>query len=367
MDRLDVVVVGAGVVGLAVARELALQGREVVVLEAERTIGQHTSSRNSEVIHAGIYYGAGSLKARLCVAGRPALYAYCEERGIPHARVGKIIVATCETELPVLAQLWQRARANGVCDLEWLSSEAVLEREPAVRAAGGLFSPSTGIIDSHALMQALRSDAQTAGAHVLCRSRVLRGRVLGSGFQLDLESSEGASVRCATLVNSAGLWAQEVARSISGVPERSIPACYRAKGQYFVLAGRSPFSHLVYPVPVPGGLGVHVTLDLAGSARFGPDVTWVDRVDYAVDAAPSRAFCDAIRRYYPDLRDEALRPGYAGVRPKLGPPHAQAPDFAVHGPEQHGIAGCVQLYGIESPGLTASLALAEEVRVRLSR
>lgn len=361
-EQADVAVVGAGVVGLGVARALALAGREVVVLESERFVGMHTSSRNSEVIHAGIYYPKGSLKARFCVAGRRALYAYCAGRDIPHARVGKIIVATSEDEVPVLEKLRAAAVANGVDDLAWLSQGEVHEMEPEVRAVRGLLSPSTGIIDSHALMASLRRDAERAGAQVALGTPVVSGRVAGSGIELTTGGDEPATIRFRLVVNSAGPWAQQVARLIEGVPPASIPPQHFAKGHYFSLAGRSPFRRLVYPVPVPGGLGTHLTLDLAGAARFGPDVQWCDGVDYSFDESRAASFYASIRRYYPGLQDGALVPGFTGVRPKTTPEGAPAADFQVQGPAEHGVQGLVNLYGIESPGLTSVLALADHVR-----
>jgi L-2-hydroxyglutarate oxidase LhgO len=359
--RADVAVVGAGVVGLAIARALAQAGREVFVLERERAIGVHTSSRNSEVIHAGIYYQPGSLKARLCVQGRRALYAYCQERAVPHARIGKVIVATAEEEIGALEKILALARASGVEDLEWLSAEELHRLEPEVRGVRGLLSPSTGIVDSHALMGSLLEEARRAGARLVLGTPVLGGRVEDHGVELALGGDEPSRVRFTSVVNSAGLWAPELARRLEGFPADAIPPQRYAKAHYFVLSGRSPFRHLVYPVPVPGGLGTHVTLDLAGQARFGPDVQWVEAVDYGFDESRDASFYASIRRYWPALADGALQPGYTGIRPKVSGPGEPAADFLVHGPEVHGVPGLVQLYGIESPGLTAALALADEV------
>jgi len=356
----DVGVIGAGVVGLAIARQLALAGREVFVIEKERFVGFHTSSRNSEVIHAGIHYPPGSLKARLCVRGRDALYAYCGERGVPHSRLGKLVVATCEEEVPALEHIRSAAAANGV-DLGWLEAAEVRELEPEVSAVRGLWSPLTGIVDSHAFMAALREDAEHAGATVVLGTPVLAGRVDGHGIELSLGGDEPARVRLELVVNCAGLWAPEVARRIEGFPPASVPPQRYAKAHYFVLSGRSPFRHLVYPVPVPGGLGTHVTLDLAGRARFGPDVQWVDSVDYGFDESRERSFYESIRRYWPKVPEGALQPGYTGIRPKVTGPGEPAADFLVHGPEVHGVPGLLHLYAIESPGLTAALALAEDV------
>ena len=360
-EEADVAVIGAGVVGLAVARALALAGREVFVLESERFVGFHTSSRNSEIIHAGLYYPPGSLKARFCVEGRKALYAYCAERGVPHARLGKVVVATSAEEVPALERIHSVAMANGVEDLTWLSAAEVRELEPEVVSVRGLLSPSTGIVDSHALMSALRADAEAAGAHLLLGTPVLSGRCHDDGVELALGGDEPARVRFRLVVNSAGPWAQTVAHSLEGLPRASIPLQRFAKGHYFVLSGKSPFRRMVYPVPVPGGLGTHVTLDLAGRAKFGPDVSWVDSPDYAFDETRAAAFYTSIRRYYPGLQDGRLEPGYTGIRPKLSAEGEPAADFVVQGPAEHGVPGLVNLYGIESPGLTAALALARHV------
>jgi len=367
MNELDVAVIGAGVVGLAVARALSLAGREVIVLEAEDGIGRHTSSRNSEVIHAGIYYPTGSWKARLCVAGKLALYRYCESEGVAHARPGKIIVATRDEEIGALEKLKAQAEANDVRDLSWLTAAEVASLEPAVSCVRGLFSPSTGIIDSHGFMTALRRDAVRAGAKVMLSSPVQSGEVRDDGVALAVGGVDPTLVRCRAVVNAAGLFAQDVAHRLAGLPKDTIPGRFYAKGHYFLLAGagKSPFSHLVYPVPVPGGLGIHVTLDLAGQARFGPDVAWVSGVDYAFDIDRAAAFYPAIRSYFPALADGGLVPGYTGIRPKLGPAGSPAHDFVVQGPSEHGVPGLVNLYGIESPGLTAALALADEVQRKL--
>jgi L-2-hydroxyglutarate oxidase LhgO len=362
VDRIDVAVIGAGVVGLAVARALALAGREVVMLEAEPGIGVHTSSRNSEVIHAGIYYPTGSLKARFCVAGKRALYAYCEAEGVPHQRIGKLIVATRDEEIPALERILSQANQNGVTDLEWLDRRAILELEPEITAVRALLSPSTGIVDSHSLMLALKRDAVAAGAHLLHSSPVLRGTLESDGIDLEVGGSDPVTVRCGAVVNSAGLFAPAVSRTIAGLSPETVPVAHYAKGHYFVLTGRSPFRRLVYPIPVPGALGVHVTLDLAGQARFGPDIAWLDGVDYTFDESRAASFYAAVRSYYPALGDGALEPGYTGIRPKLGPAGSPAADFVVHGPAHHGVPGFVALYGIESPGLTAALSLADHVR-----
>jgi L-2-hydroxyglutarate oxidase LhgO len=364
--ELDAVVIGGGVIGLAVARALALAGREVTLLEAEDRLGAHTSSRNSEVIHAGIYYLPGSLKARLCVAGRHALYDYCEREGVRHERIGKIIVATEDEEIPTLVQLKAQAEANGVGNLSWLDKAELLALEPVLTAQRGLLSPDTGIIDSHAFMSSLRRDAERAHATVITSTPVLGGRVVSRGIELAIGGIEPVTALCRTVVNAAGLRAQEVARSIAGIPAASIPEQYFAKGHYFVLNGKAPFGRLIYPVPTPGGLGVHVTLDLAKQARFGPDVSWLGGVDYGFDESRGAAFYQAIRRYFPTLAAGSLVPGYVGIRPKLGPAGTPAQDFAVQGPAVHGVQRLLNLYGIESPGLTASLALADYALEQLS-
>jgi L-2-hydroxyglutarate oxidase LhgO len=363
VEKLDAVVIGAGVLGLAVARELALAGREVVVLEAEDAIGTHTSSRNSEVIHAGFYYPTGSLKARLCVAGRRALYAYCEANDVAYQRLGKLVVATTEAEVPGLESYKRQGELNGVEDLTFVDAAAARKLEPVVRCVRGLWSPSTGIIDSHGLMRAFVRDVQRAGGAVVLETPVLGGKVGGDGAGIALSVGGRApmTVRCRTVVNAAGLTAQAVARSIAGLPPDSIPPCHYAKGHYFVLTGRPPFRHLVYPIAVAGGLGVHVTLDLGGRARFGPDVSWIDGIDYAFDEGRAASFYAAIRRYWPGLADGELQPGYTGIRPKLGPAGSPAQDFVIQGPAEHGVPGLVNLFGIESPGLTAALAIADHV------
>ncbi len=365
MDKADTIVVGAGVVGLAVARRLAEVDAEVVVLETADAIGTGTSSRNSEVIHAGIYYAAGSLKARCCVAGRKALYAYCDARGVSYKRTGKLIVAAGEAELPDLDNVAERARANGVDDLERLDADQVRELEPALSCSGALLSPSTGIVDSHGLMLALQGDAENAGAVVAFESPVVGGRVGNDEIVLRVGGGAPTEIACERLVNAAGLQAQTVAGLIEGFPRHTVPPLYFAKGNYFTLAGGHPFTHLIYPLPEPGGLGIHLGLDLGGQAKFGPDVEWVDALDYEVSVERAPSFYQSIRRYWPELADGTLQPGYVGVRPKLVPAGEPPADFAVHGPETHGVAGLVNLFGIESPGLTSSLALADEVAARL--
>jgi L-2-hydroxyglutarate oxidase LhgO len=370
LDRVDAVVVGAGAVGLAVARELALHGRETIVLEATAGIGNGTSSRNSEVIHAGLYDAPTSLKARLCVAGRRLLYPYCEARGVGHRRCGKLVVAATPAQVELLRAIERRALGNGVEGLRWLSGAEARELEPALAGEAALLSTATGIIDSHALMLAYLGDLENAGGALVVRSRLESAVVRGDGFVLRVGGDAPLEIEAGVIVNAAGLHAQEVARRIDGLDPGLIPRAWFAKGNYYALAGRSPFTRLIYPVPEPGGLGVHLTLDLAGQARFGPDVEWLDvdspdTIDYAVDPARSAAFYAAIRRYWPGLKDATLAPAYSGVRPKLQGPGAPPSDFMLQGPEAHGVAGLVNLFGIESPGLTASLAIAPEVMGRL--
>jgi L-2-hydroxyglutarate oxidase LhgO len=349
-----------------VARRLALAGIETLVLEREAVHGAHASSRNSEVIHAGLYYAPGSLKARLCVRGREQLYRYCDERGVAHSRCGKLVVATSDDEHATLRHYFETAGRNGVTDLAWLTPAEAAALEPAVSCVAALWSPRTGIVSSHELMQALLGDLESCGGALACRAEVIGAR-LGQGLHRVVVQQEGVHSELTTrmLVNAAGLDAQLVARSFDGLDVATIPPRFLAKGCYFTLQGRSPFRHLVYPVAGSGGLGIHVTLDLAGGARFGPDVEWVTTVDYAVDERRRDAFVTAIRRYYPGLDATRLQPGYAGTRPKIAGPGELAADFCIQGPERHRIEGLMNLYGIESPGLTASLAIADEVAARL--
>ncbi len=361
MDKVECVVVGAGVIGLAVARRLAQAGREVVVLEAAEGIGTVTSSRNSEVIHAGIYYKAGSLMARMCVSGKQALYRYCDDHGIPYRNCGKLIVATTPHETEKLQSIRAHAEANGVHDMQILSAEAARALEPSLNCDAALLSPSTGIIDSHAYMLALRGDAEAAGAAYAFHTPLLHAKVKPGGIELEAGGEAPMTLECALLVNAAGLDAPATARAIDGMPLEQIPSAYLAKGNYFSCSARAPFSHLIYPVPEPGGLGVHLTLDMAGQARFGPDVEWVDRIDYAVDPARAERFYPAIRKYWPTLPDGALMPSYSGMRPKIVPPAVASQDFLIQGPKDHGVDGLINLFGIESPGLTSSLAIADYV------
>lgn len=365
METVEAVVIGAGAVGLASARALALAGREVVILEAEDAIGTHSSSRNSEVIHAGIYYPRGSLKARSCVAGKRLLYEYCAAHGVPHRRCGKLIVATNAEQIVRLQDIQRQAAANGADDVVRIEAAEASAMEPALHCVAALHSPCTGIIDSHALMLAYLGDAEAAGAMLALKSPLLECRLSSGEFVLQVGGEQPTVIKAKTLVNCAGLRAPSVARRISGFPLEKVPRELYAKGNYYSLAGRPPFSRLIYPLPEPGGLGVHVTLDLAGRARFGPDVEWVERIAYDVDPRRAERFYAAIRRYWPALRDGALAPAYAGIRPKTAGPGEPPADFVIQGPAEHGIAGLVHLFGIESPGLTASLALADDVAALL--
>lgn len=360
-ETVDAVVIGAGVVGLAVARALALVGRDVLVLERNNRIGAETSSRNSEVIHAGIYYPPGSLKARLCRDGKHMLYAYCAERGIGHRQCGKLIVAGDDGQRPALSKIISCAEANGVTDLELLTADACIAREPEVRAVGGLFSPSTGIIDSHDFMTSLQGDLEAAGGMVVLNTAVTDVAIKVGQLTVVTGGPEAMTLRPRSLVNAAGLGAPALAGGIV----RDVPPLHLAIGHYYALSGKSPFRHLVYPLPADGGLGVHVTLDLAGQARFGPDVRWIEGVDYSFDDTRRDDFIDAIRTYYPGLDSARLSPAYTGIRPKLVGPGEAAADFRIDGPDRHGVDGLVNLFGIESPGLTAALAIADEVCARI--
>jgi L-2-hydroxyglutarate oxidase LhgO len=368
MDKIEVVVIGAGVVGLACARALAQAGHEVMVVEAQAAIGTGVSSRSSEVVHAGLYYEPGSLKARHCVRGRELLYAYCRAHSVSHRRCGKLVVATREEERSALQGLAQRAAANGVTSLRWLEADEATAMEPALHCVAALWSPDTGIVDSHGLMLALQGDAEAAGALCAFHSRIDQIDLQAHGgtvYTADGSMAAGASVQADWIVNCAGLDAPAVAMAMRGFPAERVPTARFAKGSYFSLQGRAPFTHLIYPVPEPGGLGVHLTLDLGGQAKFGPDVEWVDAPDYHVDPQRAEAFYESIRRYWPGLRDGTLVPAYAGVRPKIHGPGGTA-DFRIDGPREHGAAGVVQLFGIESPGLTSALSIAQAVAAIVS-
>ncbi len=370
MEQIDAVVIGAGAVGLAVGRALALAGREVMVLESENAIGTGTSSRNSEVIHAGIYYPAGSLKARLCVQGKAMLYAYCAERGVTHQRLGKLIVATSAEQVKDLDGIIAKAQANGVHDLQKLSAAQACALEPALACEAALLSPSTGVIDSHGLMLSLQGDLENAGGLLALVSPVQQiGLQHGTATHpIRVSTQDGTELACKVLVNAAGLNAVALARGMQGLDPKQLPQAHYAKGNYFTLAGKAPFSRLIYPVPEKAGLGVHLTLDLGGQAKFGPDVQWVDDpTDLQVDPRRGEAFYAEVRKYWPDLADGALQPGYAGMRPKINAPHEAPADFMIQGPAEHGVPGLVNLLGIESPGLTSSLAIAAQVTALLAR
>jgi L-2-hydroxyglutarate oxidase LhgO len=358
MERVECVVIGAGVIGLAVARALAQRGREVLVLEAADRFDTGISSRSSEVIHAGIYYPRGSLKAQLCTAGREQLYAYCEQAAVAHHRCGKLIVSTDAQQQAELRAIQQTAASNGV-ELQWLDASEARALEPELECHAALFSPRTGIIDSHGLMLALLGEAERNGAVLAYGSSV--SSIAPEPDALLVAVNGNASVRARSVVNCAGLHATQVAHCIAGLAPQHIPRLYLARGHYFTLSGRTPFRHLVYPIPEPGGLGVHLTLDIAGRARFGPDVEWVDQIDYQVNLERATSFYAAVRRFWPALADDQLVPAYAGIRPNLSGPGAKAADFVIQGPAVHGITGLVNLFGIDSPGLTASLPLAQRV------
>jgi L-2-hydroxyglutarate oxidase LhgO len=359
-DFVECIVIGAGVVGLSVARALALSGREVMVLEAATTIGSGTSSRNSEVIHAGIYYPPGSLKARLCVLGKRMLYDYCAERGIGHKRCGKLLVATDLMQLAQLQGVIEKGRKNGVDDLVMLSREEAISMEPALFCEGAVFSPSTGIVDSHALMLALQGDLENAGGMVVLNSPFKEANC--SQDAIHLITQDGTRLHADMVVNAAGLQAPALARRFKGLDTGFVAQAYFAKGNYFTLSGQAPFTHLIYPLPQAAGLGVHLTLDLGGQAKFGPDVQWVvSDDDLAVDPTRSESFYAEVRKYWPALEEGALIPGYAGIRPKIHAPHEPARDFLIQGPNEHGVPGLVNLFGIESPGLTSALAIGDYV------
>ena len=358
-DRIDCIIAGAGVVGLAIGRRLALAGLEVVLLETEEHIGMHTSSRNSEVIHAGIYYPKDSLKARLCVVGKHALYEYCERKGIAHQRIGKLIVATETAEEVTLESIDQKARANGVDDLRWVRKDELATLEPHVKATAALFSPSTGIVDSHEFMLGLEGDLEAAGGAVVLQSPISGVKTVPEGFEVSVDGEPVATSRY--FINSAGLWAPGLASRIDGTGDIAPEQTFLARGHYFAYAGRSPFRHLIYPVPIDGGLGIHATNDLGGSARFGPDVEWIDSVDYAFPDGLESKFLESIRRYFPGVEADKLNRSYTGIRPKLSGPGETPADFRIDGPEAHGVSGLVNLFGMESPALTASLAIADYV------
>lgn len=366
--ELDCVVIGGGVIGLAIARALAMAGREVIVLETEPLPGSITSARNSEVIHAGLYYATGSLKAKLCVAGKQKLYDYCRDRHIPHRRCGKLVVAASEPEVAYLEKLLKQAEANHVDDCRLIDAKALHAMEPQIRGFAALVSPSTGIIDSHSLMQAYIADLENHGGSLVLNAPVLSGALLDNHrIRLSVGGRDPVEIEASLVVNAAGLGAWSLSENIEGIDPATIPARHYAKGSYFSLAGRAPAQRLIYPVPEPGGLGVHLTLDLAGQARFGPDVEWVEEIDYAVEPKRSEKFYAAIRRYFPDLTDGALVPAYSGIRPKIaGPDAGGGGDFVIQGSAETGHRAYAALYGIESPGLTSSMAIADHLLEKLT-
>ncbi|AJD52536.1 MULTISPECIES: NAD(P)/FAD-dependent oxidoreductase [Thalassospira] len=366
---IQTVIIGAGVVGLACARALAKAGREVLIIERHDAIGTETSARNSEVIHAGIYYPKNSLKARFCVAGRDMLYRYCAENGIDHKRTGKLIVATHDDQIPALRDIEKRAHENGIHDLVWLDGHDAIAREPALNCVAALESPSTGIVDSHQLMVTLLGEAEANGATLALNTDVVAAKFENGIFAIETRDRDGQemSLTCAELLIAGGLHSQTLAHNFTGLPDQSIPPQHYARGCYFTLSGKAPFSTLIYPAPEQAGLGIHLTLDLGGQARFGPDVTWVEEPNYDVPEEKRAGFAAAIRKYYPALDENALQTGYAGVRPKIQAPGEAARDFLISDREAHGIDGLVILYGIESPGLTACLAIADHVENVLSR
>jgi L-2-hydroxyglutarate oxidase LhgO len=364
-DQVDAIVIGAGVVGLAVARALAQSGRETIVAEAQPAIGQGVSSRNSEVIHAGLYYPTGSLKARFCVRGKQLLYDLCASHGVNHRNCGKLVVANSEAEAAALRGLQDRASANGV-PVQWLEAQQAQAMEPGLRCMAAVLSPTTGIVDSHGLMLALQGDLETAGGMVALASPV-ESAVLGQGGRPHvIRMKDGSEVAAPILVNSASLHACALARRFEGLDPQFVPREYFAKGNYYSLASRAPFSRLIYPAPADAWLGVHLTLDLGGQAKFGPDLEWLearraDDIDYTVDPRRADVFYAEVRRYWPDLPDGALQPSYSGVRPRIHGPSERAPDFRIDGPQLHGVPGLVNLFGIESPGLTCALAIGDHV------
>ncbi len=361
MYKVDAVVVGAGVVGLAIARSLAMRGRDVLVLERESGIGQVTSSRNSEVIHAGLYYKPESLKARFCVDGRRALYRYCAERAIPHRRCGKLVVATAPEEDEAVLSLYTRACANGVEEIELIGASRLKALQPTLRGRSALVSATTGIVDAHALMLAFQGDAENAGAQVLCRTPLIGGTLGASSIVLRTGGDAPAALEARLVVNAAGLGAWDVSGGLEDLDLATIPPRHLTKGSYFSMRGGAPFHRLIYPVPMEGGLGIHLTFDLGGQVRFGPDAEWVDTIDYRVDPVRGEAFYDAIRRYWPELADGALAPDYAGIRPRVRGRGEPVGDFVIQGPPETGHQGYIALYGIESPGLTSSLAIGDHV------
>jgi L-2-hydroxyglutarate oxidase LhgO len=363
---MQVLVVGAGVIGLAIAREAARAGHEVIVADAEPHIGSGTSSRHSEVIHAGIYYATGSLRERHCARSRRMLYEFCASHGVPHKKLGKLVVVGRDADVALLEKLFAQATRNGVEGLRMFDGAEAIRMEPALACVAAFHSPETGIIDSHRYMLALQGDMEDAGGVVALNTPVERLALTPAGWLVRFGGPEPGSLLVDAVVNSAGHGAQKLARATEGYPADRVPRLVLAKGNYFSYAGRPAFTRLIYPAPVPGGLGIHVTLDLAGRLRFGPDVQWVDRYDYDVDPRRAATFYPAIRTYWPGLPDDMLVPDYAGIRPKLTGQGEPAADFMIDTPSDHGLPRIVHLFGIESPGLTASLSIAQEVLAKLA-
>lgn len=370
MEQVDCVVIGAGVIGLAVAREMALQGRETILLERESSFGTISSARNSEVIHAGIYYPQNSLKAKLCVEGNHLLYEYCRAHQVATQAYGKLIVATHDSQINDLQALLYKAQNNDVPEVKLISGEQAKALEPQLQCVAALVSASTGVVDSHSYMLSLLGGFEDAGGMVAYQSPLLSAKPIGKnaegGFELEIGGADGMNIQTKLLINCAGLSAPAIAQCIEGLPKERIPKAYFAKGNYFSLSGKSPFSHLIYPVPEPGGLGVHLTLDMGGQAKFGPDVEWLEieaegQIDYSVDVRRGEGFYAAVRTYWPGLKDGALQADYSGVRAKIVPLNAPAGDFCFNGPQQHYLQGLFNLYGFESPGLTSSLAIARHL------
>jgi L-2-hydroxyglutarate oxidase LhgO len=371
MEQVDCVVVGAGVVGLAVAREMALQGHETILLERESAFGTVSSARNSEVIHAGIYYPKDSLKAKLCVEGNRLLYEYCRTHHVATQPYGKLIVAADETQMDDLQALLYKAQSNSVPRIKMISGAEACALEPNLQCVAAILSSSTGIVDSHGYMLSLLGGFEDAGGMIAYQSPLISARCIGSnaegGYKLNIGGSDAMQIQTKILINCAGISAPAIAQKIDGLKQERIPKAYFAKGNYFSLSGKSPFSRLIYPIPEPGGLGVHLTLDMGGQAKFGPDVEWLDidieeRIDYTVNPKRAEGFYAAIRRYWPGLQDGSLQPDYSGVRAKIVPPNAPAADFVFDGHSNHGLHGLHNLYGFESPGLTASLAIAKHLQ-----
>lgn len=365
MESVDCIIIGAGVVGLAVARKLAASGKEVLILEAENAIGTQTSARNSEVIHAGIYYPPSSLKAALCRPGRDALYSYCAARGVPFRRCGKLIVATDQGQISSLGEIHETGLVNGVADLKKLDQSQVREIAPALNATAALWSPSTGIVDSHQLMLSLLGDLERDGGVLALNSRVKSISLHEGALEVSVDDGAETTIKAPVVVNSAGLGATSVAGKTKGMPASAVPDVSYAKGSYFSYSGKVPFDCLVYPVPTPGGLGIHLTLDQAGQARFGPDVEWVDTIDYAVDQKSKGRFAESVQTYWPELQPARLHASYSGIRIKTFAKNENYHDFVISGPSDHGIPGLINLFGIESPGLTACLAIADFVGDKL--